>query len=315
MTSQTSRSRPGGGGSTDPARSSATLPAASDSAAYGASTVRTRRTRTELDALDDVIVAEVAENAPMTLRGVYYRCVSVGAVDKTVTAYRAVGRRLLALRRNGRVPYSSITDGTRWITKPASWSDLDTMLDDAAASYRRQLWHDQGVEVHLYVEKDAISGVVLDVTSRFDVPLGVLRGYASESFAYTVAESVSWADRPVFMYQLGDHDPSGVDAWRDFQTKVTRLAPDAEVYFQRLAVTPDQIEELDLPTRPTKRNDTRAARFTGGSVEVDAIPAPYLRTIVADAIEGHIDPEALRLTRAVEASERGLLHQMIGATP
>ncbi len=38
------------------------------------------------------------------------------------------------------------------------------MLDDAAASYRRALWHGQDVEVMVLSEKDAISGVVYPVT-------------------------------------------------------------------------------------------------------------------------------------------------------
>jgi len=117
------------------------------------------------------------------LRGVYYRVVSAGAVDKTEASYRLVGRQLLKLRRAGQVPYSWITDGTRWITKPDTWNDLDAMLADAAVSYRRALWRDQGADVHIFTEKDAISGVLLPVTERWDVPLGVLRGYCSESFA------------------------------------------------------------------------------------------------------------------------------------
>ena len=54
------------------------------------------------------------------------------------------------------------------------------MLEDAAASYRRMLWHDQAAEVQVYTEKDAVSGVLYPVTAQWDVPLGVLRGYASE---------------------------------------------------------------------------------------------------------------------------------------
>ena len=84
------------------------------------------------------------------------------------------------------------------------------------------------------------------------------------------------------------------------------------ITFERLAVTPEQITELDLPTRPTKNTDTRARNFAGGSVEVDAIPAPTLRTIVSDAIEQHIDPHALRQTRLVEESERTYLLALAG---
>src|SRR5262249_29243111 len=84
------------------------------------------------------------------------------------------------------------------------------------------------------------------------------------------------------------------------------------VFFERLAVTQDQVYELDLPTRPTKSSDTRAAGFRGGSVEVDAIPPTILREIVEDAITQHIDPEALRLTEVAEQSEREILTSMIG---
>jgi hypothetical protein len=69
--------------------------------------------------------------------------VSAGAIDKTEDGYRLVGRELLKLRRSGAIPYDWITDGTRWINKPDSYDDLDQMLEDAAASYRPALWHDQ----------------------------------------------------------------------------------------------------------------------------------------------------------------------------
>jgi hypothetical protein len=296
-------------------------------AVYEASRVkRVRSTKVQLAALDDAIYAAAAEENPVTLRGVYYRVVSAGAVEKTEAAYDKVGRRLLALRRSGRVPYDWITDGTRWVIRPKTYSDLDQMLDDAQASYRRGLWHDQNIAVHIFTEKDAISGVVSQVTEEWDVPLGVLRGYASESFAWSMAQSITASlcrGKVVHVYQLGDHDPSGVDAWRDFQKKVMafvidEFAPDVHdavteiTTFERIAVTPMQIALYDLPTRPTKTSDSRSAKFAGESVEVDAIRPTILRQIVRDAITQHIDAEALRLTRIAEDSERNLLYAMRG---
>lgn len=283
---------------------------------YGASPVkRRRRTNAELAEVDRAIIAAVEMEYPVTLRGVFYRVESAGAVEKTEAGADLIGRQLLKLRRNGHVPYDRITDGTRWVRKPSSYSDLDQMLNRAAASYRRALWDDQSVDVHVFSEKDAITGVVYPITSQWDVNLGVLRGYASESFAWTVAEGALKGTRwPVYMYQLGDHDPSGVDAWRDFQQKLRGFAPDAEVYFERLAVTPAQIAQYNLPTRPTKASDSRSGGFVGGSVEVDAIPPTTLRRIVEDAITQHIDPAAYRLTRMAEDSEKEILLAMKGRT-
>ena len=142
------------------------------------------------------------------------------------------------------MPYSSITDGTRWVAKPTTHSNLETMLADAAISYRRALWHDQAANVHLFTEKDAISGVVLPVTEQWDVPLGIMRGYCSESFAHTIAETVMAAGKPTFIYQLGDHDPSGVDAWRDFREKVTGFL--GEPVTPELAAAARKIGGVDL---------------------------------------------------------------------
>lgn len=84
------------------------------------------------------------------------------------------------------------------------------------------------------------------------------------------------------------------------------------VTFARLAVTEDQIEHWQLPTRPTKRSDSRSKSFTGESVEVDAVPAGTLRDLVENAITSHIDQEALRVTRVAEESEREILTNMTG---
>ena len=279
---------------------------------YGPRPVRRRRrTNAQLEQLDVSIVTAVEADWPVSLRGVYYRVVSAGAVDKTEADYKTVGRRLLELRRSGRVPYDRITDGTRWVIRPQRFDDMEDALRTTAALYRRRLWRDQDVEVHVFTEKDAITGVIDSVTAQWDVPLGVLRGYCSESFAHEMGAAVAAAGKPVVVYQLGDHDPSGVGAWEDFQKKVQRFAPAAEVEFTRLAVTPEQIDTFALPTRPTKATDSRSRNFTGGSVEVDAIPAPQLRRLLDDAIASHVDPQRLEVLHMVEREERAGLRALV----
>lgn len=278
---------------------------------YRPSTIkRTRLTKEELAALDDAILTALLEEHPATVRGVFYRVMSAGAVEKSEPGYRKVGRRVLALRRAGRLPYSWITDGTRYVVRPSTWDDLDDLHRHYSLAYRRALWVDQPAEVHVFAEKDAIRGVIDSVTQEFDVPLGILRGYASESFCWEVAESLSRWKR-TYLYQLGDHDPSGVAAWSDFEKKVRGFRPDADVVFERIAVTPAQIIELSLPTRPTKKTDTRSRNFTGESVEVDAIAPSILRSLVRRSIEQHIDPHALAITRSVEQSERDILASLM----
>jgi hypothetical protein len=43
----------------------------------------------------------------------------------------------------------------------------------------------------IVTEKDAISGAIMPVCSEWQIPLAVLRGYASESVAWRIARDVT----------------------------------------------------------------------------------------------------------------------------
>ena len=269
---------------------------------------RHRRTQAELAEIDTAIYDIAEAERPCTIRGLFYRVMSKGLVPKTEQGYGVVQRQALKMRRAGALPYNWITDGSRLRLKPRTFSCAQAALENTARMYRRDLWIDQGVHVEVWSEKDAIRGVVFPVTAEFDVPLMITRGFGSETFLYDSAEEINDEGCPAVIYQLGDHDPSGVAAWDDIQRKLRDFVDDEiDLTFERIAVTPEQITELDLPTRPTKQSDSRSAKFEGQSVEVDAIPSSTLRQLVTDAIEQWIAPEALRLTKVAEASEREVL--------
>lgn len=281
-------------------------------AVYQASPVkgRLRRSNKQLEIINEAIITAVSADAPVTLRGVYYRVVSAGAIDKTEQAYQLIGRQLLKLRRANRIKYSDITDGTRWILAPTTYDSLADAIDETARTYRRSLWTTSPWRIQIFSEKDAISGVVQPISERWDVPLGVLRGYVSETFAWNVGQSLD-KDHNHVLVQLGDHDPSGVDAWDDFCHKVDGFAHwNTQIEFVRLAVTPEQIDELKLPTRPTKLADTRAKGWEGGSVEVDAIPASVLRKMLDEFIAAYVDEHQLAVIRTAEESERKYFMQI-----
>lgn len=157
-----------------------------------------------------------------------------------------------------------------------------------------------------------MSGVVFDVTAEYDVPLMVARGYASLSFLYTAGEVLSELDRPAYIYHLGDYDPSGVNAGEKIEEALREFAPKTEIYFERLAVTREQIARWSLPTRPTKKTDTRAKHFGDDeSVELDAIDPDSLRAIVREAVERHLPKHQLETLKVAERSERELLLRLV----
>ncbi len=269
---------------------------------------RRRRTKAAIVSIEQAIINILQEIQPATVRQLFYALTVKGVIEKTEQEYqRTVCRKLTELRENGRVPFDWISDHTRWIRKPTTYSGLDQCLKATARFYRRDLWLDMPVYVEVWIEKDALAGVAVDVTEEFDVPLMVSRGYASVSYLHAAAMTIAAMDKPAHIYQFGDHDPSGVDLARDIETKLRRYAPDAEIYFERVAVTPEHIGKWKLPTRPTKMKDTRAKKFKGASVELDAIPPAQLRDLIREAIDQHVDKDQLDKLKVAEQSERAFL--------
>ena len=275
------------------------------SAVYGSRpTKRARRSRDTMDGIKAAIVSTLEEIQPATVRQLYYQLVSRGHIQKTEAEYKTLVRLLGLMRRAGEVPFDYLADNTRWMRKPDSHCGLSHLLRDTAALYRRDLWQNQPVYVEIWLEKDALSGVLIDVTSEYDVPLMVTRGYPSLTFLHSAAEEIADVEKPAYLYYFGDRDPSGVDIPKKVEAGIREFAPDAEVYFERVAVTDEQIVEYDLPTRPTKKSDTRSKNFDGESVEVDAIAPDELRRLARYCITQHIDRDALAVVQAAERSER-----------
>lgn len=276
-----------------------------------------------MQALRDAIFQVVERDRPATVRQVFYRLVSTGLIKKTETEYKsAVGRLLRNMRAEGRIPYTWIADNTRWVRKPTTHNSLEEALRETVRCYRRSVWRDQNVYVEVWTEKDAIAGILMEETRKYDVPLMVSRGFSSQTYLYTTAQAIKATNKPTFVYYFGDHDPAGLNIEEKIDKGLREFAPKAEIHFERIGVTPQQIEEWNLPTRPTKRTSKRARAFKGESVEVDAIEPARLRQLCAECITRHIDDSVLQNLKVAEESERAyvrshlhLLNMRSGARP
>jgi hypothetical protein len=265
-----------------------------------------------MESIRKAIYIPLETDHPQTIRQLFYRLTVEGVVAKTEAEYKTVVRLTGEMRRAGVLPFEWIADSTRWMRKPTTFDSLGTALRITAQTYRRSLWAESTDYVEVWIEKEALAGVVVDVTHEFDVPLMVTRGYPSISFVQSSAEAMvgrAVRNQATFVYYLGDHDPSGVDISRKLGEDLDDFT-DGLVEFERIAVTVGQIERWQLPSRPTKKTDTRAKSFDGDSVELDAIPAPELRELVRDVIGRHVDQHQLEVLRTAEAEERRVLGQM-----
>lgn len=250
---------------------------------------------------DAVLYAFHDAGIPQTVRQVFYKLTTYGAVPKTENGYGQACYHLGEMREKNIIPYGWIADNTRWMRKPTTFSSIYDALVNTRETYRRALWNDQDAYVEVWCEKDALAGVLNDITSEYDIPLMVSRGYSSKTFAYEAAQELRNQEKPCYIYYFGDHDPSGQDARRDIKEKLERYG--AKFTFEPVAVLPWQIEAFDLPTRPTKKTDSRSKNWNGDSVELDAIPADQLRNLCSNAVMQHIDSYELAFTKLVEKAE------------
>ena len=260
-------------------------------------------------------VAALEAERPMTLRQLFYRMVSAGALANSQKEYKRLGNVMTKLREAGDVPLTWLVDHVRSTLKPSSWSGLDDFGDTVRHAYRKNLWAQMPHHVEVFVEKDAIAGTVQPVTREYDVALQVCRGYASLSFVGEIAGQWAKVRKPVYAYYLGDYDPSGFDIERDLKEKLARYSG-RDFSWHRLAVRQADFARHNLIALPVKDTDNRAGEFRTrhgtACAEVDALPPSELRARVLAAIESHIDPDRWARLLEVERLEQETLGELVG---
>jgi hypothetical protein len=259
-------------------------------------------------AIRDAILALQDDFDQVTVRGAFYQLTTKGVVEKTEAGYRQVQRQALLMRRENLLPWKFIADGTRWVHAPETWDSTEDALRETARTYRRNLWRSQDVRIEVWLEKDALASLIRDVTYRWGVRLMVSRGQSSDTYVHGAAQEAqkAWDEAGVSteVLALYDADRSGRSCVEQIKKKLLEYSYGAPINVTLLAVTDEQIDEWNLPTRPAKENADEVA------VELDAIPPDKLKTIVEDAIVSHIDADAWKKEQAVEESEREILERL-----
>lgn len=268
-----------------------------------------RRTKAELQTLLEAVLRITAEDPPISLRHLFYRVSGEHLIQKTEREYNKLCSLLSDWRKNGAVSFDVFADGTRFYRGPGLFDGMAAALENTAACYRKNLWLEQPYYIELWCEKDSVSAILTQAASPWGVQTFVCRGFTSLSSLNHAARTfrdAQAAGKQVRILYFGDHDPSGrlIDA-----VAQRTLANDfgVVVEFKRIAVTPEQIVSLGLPTRPTK-STTHSRGWTGGeSVELDTIRPSDLRSMVDREITSLIEPGAWERLRAVEQEERNTL--------
>ena len=273
---------------------------------------RNRRTNEELDGIKEAVKEILNEyEESITIRHLFYRLVGKGTIEKTEDEYSKLCRQLAKWRKSGEIAYNNFVDGTRFYHGETLYGDMASALDITAECYRKNLWATQPHFVEVWVEKDAITGIVSGIASSFGVKTFCCRGFTSITSLYNAAETYKNAihhGKQVSIFYLGDHDPSGLGI--DRQIKEAMFDFDIDVTFTRLAILPHQIVDWNLPTRPVKATDKRAKNWEGGCVEIDTLRPDQLKQLLEDAIASRIETGEWMRLKQIENEERETLRNI-----
>jgi len=272
--------------------------------------VRFRKKTLELiDQVNAIIADYQDQDLRLTLRQAYYQLVSANLVPNTEKSYKKVGTAVSNGRLAGLIDWDAIEDRVRQPKVQAEWDSLEELVEDALQSFRLPRLSGQRTYAELWVEKDALAGVLSPIANEYHVTLMVNRGYSSQSAMYEAAQRIEacmddYECEEAVVFYLGDLDPSGEDMVRDIGARLSLFGCMAEV--EKIALTIDQVREYNLPPNPAKLTDTRAAAFIAKygteSWEVDALPPAVLQQVIRESLDDALD--LVRMQRVIDDERR-----------
>ncbi len=264
---------------------------------------------------NEIIGEYDAAGYDLTLRQLYYQFVARGLIANKDSEYKRLGGIVADARLAGLIDWTAITDRTRYLRSNSHWADPADIIHSAARSYARDKWASQDYRVEVWIEKDALVGVIAGVCERLDVPYFSCRGYTSASEMWAASRRllrhIEACQEPVILH-LGDHDPSGKDMSRDIVDRL-ELFTGNNVWFKRLALNMDQVKKYNPPPNPAKITDSRAsayiAEFGHESWELDALDPAVLSSLIEDAILSFRNDTRWEREERLERTERAGLEK------
>ena len=235
----------------------------------------------------------------LTLRQLYYQLVASGLIPNQQRAYKRLVNVVGNARDAGLIDWDAIEDRTRKLEKVKCWDGPAEIVGACADQFKYDHWDGQSRYVEVWVEKEALSGVIKRTCEGLDVPWVACRGYMSQSEVWKAGQRFramrEHDDRDVTVIHLGDHDPSGIDMTRDNADRLSRYAG-RPVNVERIALNMDQVRRFNPPPNPAKVTDSRFASYValhgGSSWELDALDPVTLDEIITDAVKAHRDEVA-----------------------
>lgn len=274
-----------------------------------------------IENVESVLTEYKKKGYTLTLRQLFYRLVSRQIIENDETQYRHLADLIIDARNGGMLDWYAIEDRSRVLRLRTHWDSPEDIMDHVADLYHIDHWLSQRYYVEVWLEKDALIGLVGDICDELDVPHYSCRGYISQSELWAVAQRMLEHQRQhqsVVILFLGDHDPSGLDTIRDIESRLG-LYGVQELIVSRLAINMDQVSTYNIPANPSKIPDGRSAGYVklygNDSWELDAMEPNLIHALITKSIkkyrDGKIYNSVIRREHREKEKIRGISEQWI----
>lgn len=259
--------------------------------------------------VNNVIEEYKKQGYSLTLRQVYYQMVARDIIENNERSYKNLGSLINDARLAGLIDWEAIEDRTRNLRERSKWENPSEIINSAAWSYHIDYWEGQENYIEVWVEKDALVGIVGRVCEKLDVNYFSCRGYVSQSEMWLASQRLKRREaegKNIILLHLGDHDPSGIDMSRDIMDRQV-LFGSLEINFDRLALNMNQIDQYNPPPNPTKVTDSRSSsyidKFGYSCWELDALEPQVISELIEVSIKRFRDNDRYNLVKEREEEE------------
>jgi hypothetical protein len=276
--------------------------------------------KANMDIIDyaNIIIDEyMDDNLNLTLRQLYYQFVSRDKIANEQSEYKRLGSIISDARLAGLIDWNAIEDRTRNIKANYHNTDPGDAVKDALYNFMLDRWKGQEYRVEVWIEKEALVGVISQICRKLDVPYFACKGYVSQSEMWNAAQRFAYYnenyDQTPVIIHLGDHDPSGIDMTRDIEYRQDLFG--GAYIVDRIALNMPQIDKYGPPPNPAKLTDSRSSsyveRFGYDSWELDALEPLVLRELIENKVLEYRDETIYQETRQQERDYKKVLRKVV----
>lgn len=317
------------------------------------------KTEKVLRASFEILSQYEAWDSPMTIRQIFYRLIAEYGYPKTEKDYKALigciarSRRArqghlldslhqgvnheaatkLAFETRWMIPFSWIRDERGQGINSLTYDSYTDFIDDTrrrAEEMRLPAQEGQPQILEIWCEAAGMVPLMREISAPWTLRVNSGGGYdsvtAKHDLAQRVVRRVDELELPTVVLHVGDFDPSGEGMFETLQTDVTAMvkgwgAGSKWFSVSRVALTSDQVMDMQVETAPPKPKDARSKGFVKRHPEVvsffdgseditaqlEALTPPELRQLIVDQIETYIDPNPYE---DVRERERGIRERL-----